>query len=397
MRMARRCGRLFPGLLLVVIAGSVPLGAQSPPRRVAREDLRLGGVNATKAAAFIDEPKLVVDYDGRIYALTPHDVRVFDRDGTVLMTLGRDGDGPGEFRNAFFMGFLADTLWVVDAHWRPARVTRFLRSSGKLLDTTPREERHDESDTTLIWRPVAFLEGDGVLAMADDPGYFLRRPTERTRIPIAVAGRNLEERHLLGAVPFPAGLFAPPFTFAFGPFPVSPIYAAAPDGSRVVTLTWDYERERGVTRVRAYDPHGGVRLDHVYVGRIHAVPRRVRDSLLAAAAQTLRPLAERNRKRGLPAPSDLEGAVKEGLPIPADFPAYQKVVVGVDGSIWLRSMRFLGDTLWQALDADGRPAFSVAMPSGVTVRQASLQQVWATAKGEYDAPLILRYRIEAKR
>jgi hypothetical protein len=394
-------GRVGYGPNLVAVAlttVAVRLSAQGPPHRVAREDLRLGGVNATEAAAFIDEPKLMVDYDGHIYALTTHDVRVFDTDGTALMTLGRDGNGPGEFRSAGFMGFLADTLWVIDTHWRPARISRFLRSTGKLLDTAPRDSLRDEGDPTVVWKAMALLQDGHVFAMGDDAGYMMTQPTERERIHLAVARGHLTHRTDLGSLLFPGGLFIPGHgSLAFGPFPDSPLYMVYADGSGVVTVTWGEHDPPGVNRVRVYDPRGKKQVDEVPVTRQRAVPGRVRDSLVADGVKFFTPVMKQHKAMGLPVSANLEDAVRKGLPIPAIFFEFQQVVAGIDGSLWLQAMRSFGDTLWEALDARGRPAFTVAMPSGFTLKQASLREVWGTAKGEYDGPRILRYHIEDER
>jgi hypothetical protein len=106
---------------------------------------------------------------------------------------------------------------------------------------------------------------------------------------------------------------------------------------------------------------------------------------------------KQHKAMGLPVSANLEDAVRKGLPIPAIFFEFQQVVAGIDGSLWLQAMRSFGDTLWEALDARGRPAFTVAMPSGFTLKQASLRDVWGTAKGEYDGPRILRYHLEDER
>lgn len=394
----KKCVHLAGALVLAAVLADMPVAAQNVPQRVAVEDLRLGGVNATEATAFIDEPKLMVDYDGHIYALTPHDVRVFDTDGRVLQVLGGDGDGPGEFRSAFSLGFLADTLWVIDGRWRPPRVTRFLRSTGKLLDTEPLVEVRDGKDTTRVWHPAYMLAGGRVLAMGEIPRYRERPTTQRDRVDLAIAGASLEKRKGVGSFVFPSGLNVPPVgSLASGAFPVSPLYSAFPDGSGVVTVRWGKGEGHAGAMLRMYDPTGDQKWKRVYVARTHPVTEAIRDSLIADGVAFFRPIVKQHRERGLPVPSDLKGAVEEGLLIPSDFPEFQEVVAGVDGSIWLHAMRFFGDGLWLALDAQGRPAFVVDLPPGVNLKQASLSEVWATGKGDYDAPLILRYRIEDER
>ncbi len=54
------------------------------------------------------------------------EVRVFGADGRHLVSMGRSGEGPGEFRSAWFLWVLpGDTLWVGD--YRPWRYNVFTR------------------------------------------------------------------------------------------------------------------------------------------------------------------------------------------------------------------------------------------------------------------------------
>jgi hypothetical protein len=67
--------------------------------------------------------------DGRIVVAehNPPAVLLFDRDGSRIRTLARDGDGPGELRNPGHLRFVApDTIWAWSAGYGP----------GWALDTT---------------------------------------------------------------------------------------------------------------------------------------------------------------------------------------------------------------------------------------------------------------------
>jgi hypothetical protein len=66
--------------------------------------------------------------------ITAQDVRIFGPDGRVSRQLGRDGEGPGEFRRLSTTLLQGDTLLIFDASVR--RVTRYL-TDGTLLDMEP--------------------------------------------------------------------------------------------------------------------------------------------------------------------------------------------------------------------------------------------------------------------
>ena len=55
--------------------------------------------------------------DGFVYSLHPRDavVRRWTADGTPAGTMGRPGQGPGEFTQPGRMGFFGDSLWVMDS------------------------------------------------------------------------------------------------------------------------------------------------------------------------------------------------------------------------------------------------------------------------------------------
>jgi hypothetical protein len=55
--------------------------------------------------------------DGRIALVNSgaHQLRFYDRHGRFLQQVGRNGSGPGEFRDAFYLWVLpCDTIWVGD-------------------------------------------------------------------------------------------------------------------------------------------------------------------------------------------------------------------------------------------------------------------------------------------
>ncbi len=74
---------------------------QKPSTIVLEEQWRLGTEDDDEIFGVITD--VISDDDGNLYMLDSqlNEVKVYDADGEYLRTIGREGEGPGEFRNAF--------------------------------------------------------------------------------------------------------------------------------------------------------------------------------------------------------------------------------------------------------------------------------------------------------
>lgn len=89
-----------PGALLVAAS---PAAAQDRPLTADfAEVYRAGGLSAPEWAQFVDPTHMGFDAAGNLYVLdgSAHRVVVIDPGGDLVMTVGRTGEGPGEFRTA---------------------------------------------------------------------------------------------------------------------------------------------------------------------------------------------------------------------------------------------------------------------------------------------------------
>lgn len=98
-----------------------------------------------------------------IYVAQPIEaiIRVFDEEGNLKATIGRDGEGPGEFRFPLDLGFVGDSLWVLDR--RLSRISWF--HQGQFVESSrfapSREIRPVTGTTYLSWGTVL---GGGALS-----------------------------------------------------------------------------------------------------------------------------------------------------------------------------------------------------------------------------------------
>ncbi len=97
------------------------------------EVVRIGAIEGAEPYLFENIRDIHLDSDGRIYILDDRarQVRIFDPSGNHVRTVGRQGEGPGEFQMPIGMTFDLDgNLWVVDV--MSSRFT-VLSSDGDLL------------------------------------------------------------------------------------------------------------------------------------------------------------------------------------------------------------------------------------------------------------------------
>jgi len=80
-----------------------------------KEDLRLGGDPEREASYFPQRPSLTVDAAENLYVTDRRNNRVqmFDKAGVFVRTIGRQGQGPGEYLSAGYVHIEADgNIWV---------------------------------------------------------------------------------------------------------------------------------------------------------------------------------------------------------------------------------------------------------------------------------------------
>ena len=98
-----------------------------------KEDLSLGGPDARGDCAFGRIGDFVVDDSGSIYVLDQQDshIKAFDKDGRFVRTIGRRGQGPGEFESPVTLSFNRTTNEL--AVCQHSRRMSFFKPDGTFL------------------------------------------------------------------------------------------------------------------------------------------------------------------------------------------------------------------------------------------------------------------------
>ena len=106
-------------------------------RFLSDHDLEIGERDGAPEYTFSRIADLAVAEDGRIVVSdgVAQELRVYDASGEFERTIGRQGEGPGEFATApMITGLAGDTIFVFDS--RSSRVTAFLLTGDLIAETT---------------------------------------------------------------------------------------------------------------------------------------------------------------------------------------------------------------------------------------------------------------------
>lgn len=332
---------------------------------------------------------VAVGPDGRIYvgeAEALH-VRVYSEDGLLLQVIGRPGEGPGEFGSLSIngLGFLSDTLWVSD--WRNRRISLFT-PDGIVAATFPAPSVSVAADppprTVVVSPSVPGPDGTWESSAA-----YSVNPLES----ISFSYPNLVFDRA-GAVIDTQGvrtIASPPMGLAVGE-----IYFDAEQALVSWPLTMNAYVER-TTVLREGDDSGDgsvfevVRTttsgDTLFHSRVRYTPIAVDDAFIdrvvaAASPRTL-------ETQGAAA---VEATLRSLLP--RYHPPVSAVVVGEDGSTWLRREDAGGDVRrWLLLAPDGGPLGHINLPRNVRIAWATVDAVITVEPDEFTVPWLVRYRI----
>lgn len=277
--------------------------------------------------------------DGSVAAIdrSSEEVRVFGPDGRHLVSMGRSGDGPGEFRSAWFLWVLpGDTLWVGD--YRPWRYNVFTRdgqfvravemtpvypnpsrAGGVLLDGTSINTR-----TTYIARSN-FTVPDTLLVEAHDADG--RLVSTLARVPNRVEGTTAKSE-------------AANLT-------LSPLFAASGFADAIGnTVAVGHGRD---PEVRLFDRE----LSLQRIVRWSEPSRRVTSADVSAWRDSY---VESRGGRGSEQWSAFDEArIDTDRPAADVFPAFTSMRLGTDGRLWIGPYRKPGQDprRWMAFEPDG--------------------------------------------
>ncbi|HUF49726.1 MAG TPA: hypothetical protein VMN60_02770 [Longimicrobiales bacterium] len=380
------------GLAVVLTAAACGMGGSDASstrelRRFALEqDLRIDGYEAD----LVPISWVGVSPRGTIALFQGQDntVRFFDDTGAFLGAVGRQGEGPGEFRRMVRAGWIADTLWVSDTQLRRVTlispdldVIRVVRNHD-VARPMPADDRFTayvqpspyalySDGGSMVWalRPV-----DPAQARGDDEPTLVLRLAEDGSIQGRVA-----------SIPAYAGLSVTVELgggFALGqiPFVPGPAWTVSPDGSRLGILTTDMAAAEPSYRVYVVDDGGDVVIDRSFTFVPEPIPAERIDSVIEARVSRMDAGA-----------GEMESKMRAAAP--SVFGEAERLVIGADDRVWVGMRRRADGTRWLVLSSTGDPVGDIVLPPRVLLSAADGEHVWCIERDEFDVGSVVRYRI----
>lgn len=381
--------------------GGADGGGEALPLWTHEPEVRIGAVD-DPAYAFGSIDGLQVDGDGNLYTLHPQEqtIRRWTADGRPAGTIGRGGEGPGEFTTPSRLGWRGDSLWVFDS--RNYRVSFFMPDGTFHGNLTPRVDlgaAGAAADGGYPARPSSLL-GDGSI-LAVTPGFSQDivegQLTRLAWVRMSVEGRVLDTLTLLPVGPATTlGVLQDGGgTFTRQPFGDAPVAALTENGSALLLL----ERSAASTaepaefRLTLLNLEGDTAYSRGYAYAPVPIPRERVDSAVQAISETLHGFIGERTATTLP---QWIGWVGEAMYAPPYHTPVERVLPGRDGTVWLSlHPPTPGEPEWLVLDDAGEPLAKVDAPDEMNVMAADRSALWGTEQDALGVEYIVRYGLRS--
>ena len=305
---------------------------------------------------------------------------VFDATGNFVTALGKEGDGPGEFRDISDITYCGgDSITVYDR--RTLRATVITLNGTFLHSFAPQSPVRYASwprDVTCNADGTRLVVGWGRTASRDaGPG------RQRPNVPILVLQADSTARAWTLEVPGTElqAWVDPDGNGWWGEAPFARHSSIVLGGSWIHVATGDSRQ------IEQYEPSGRlVRLVR-WTGLSNPVtPADARDFEIA-----LLDSIPENRRR-------LTESLFARVEYPETMPPYGVVIADDSGYVWVReyARQTVGDVNWMVFGPDGRELGTVAMPASFAVHEIGQDFALGVAKDESGVEHVLMYRLNRR-
>ncbi len=334
-------------------------------------DLRIGAVEGGGEDVFGRIRNVIPDGDGGVwvYDQQAYELRHFDAEGNHLQSVGRRGEGPGEFSgNACARRGADGEIWVeTETNWH-----RF-DAMGQLIGTFPTPSKM--ACAVRTWSPNGrYVSADG--------GFDWETRTRRSYLVV--------HEWADGAM-MPVDTFAPPDL----PEPETVTFVNASGRSQSTDFipfthaaSWRLENG-GLLWVWDGDRAYEIRLQSLRGDAIRRVSRRY--SPVRIEPDVRRQAIADFQRPGWRAVTDFDASR-----VPRVYPPFSSVRLAADGSVWVRRQTGEGETTWEVFAEDDRYLGAVEVPvtlKTISLRHIGSDHVWGILRDDLNVQYIVRARI----
>lgn len=339
---------------------------------------------------------VVVSPAGEIFVSRDTGVPVlrFSPHGAFQGTVGTAGRGPGEFQTALPIGLRSDSLWVYDPYQQRLSLFgpdgTFVRIVAGPEDLAPFGSR---------FRVHGLLEDGRVLGGFT---YQSGRIGSRGMLPIiAIHPDSRPEQSGLPPHDTITSVYShdvrTPMTFPNG---MSVITGAVPDQSSL----WALDPHGRQLVIVDQPPATGISPDTIILRRIsvstlETTTRRIPITPVMLRGEVKRAVIERIARAlssDMPDVShpQVVRSARESIPLPDQLPPVTALLVGADGSVWLRrEMLHPGPVRWDVLRSPDGAIQAVHIDERVSLDFVSSTHVWGIRRDSLDVPSLCRFRV----
>jgi hypothetical protein len=312
------------------------------------------------------------------------ELRFYDQEGQFLRAAGRAGEGPGEFRDAFYIWKASgDTLWVGD--YRPWRFNVFSPEGAFVRTVSPRPTYPNSPGVISVLEDGRSVLASRPTARRDGPGFELRYST----VVLHAADGQLQDT--LGTFPNgrwgtveddPNAMGLNPHFESFMRTDARRMTVALGQGSEPQVLVYDASEPWRLERIiRWADEDRTISREDIEEAN-RALMDRYADMDPGMRARLVDPL------------------VSDRRPVADLFPALADVRVGDDGSIWVQEYRRPSDEAgyrWMVFDREGGFRCRVSMPEFRGVLEVSDDYVLVLYRDALDVEQVWQLSLDAPR
>lgn len=297
------------------------------------------------------------------------ELRRFDASGRLLWTFGGPGEGPGQFGQLTFLALdAAGRSWLWDR--RLLRIT--VVDSGGESDETIRAPGGTAPVIYGKLRNGSYLAAFPTPLPPPRPGTLLA-----DTIRLALLDSSLQDPRPVTALPGPLWLWTGQYQLPV-PLTANPLKAVV--GASVLTASG------AVPQVSVHDSSGALK------ARYH----------LPSKAMEVSPGELRHRVESWVAEGIYPGTLAvwrewfERMPLPAEPPAFDRLVTGHDGSIWVRRYQLDPEALstWEILDPDGPQRITLATDGSLEIMDVRDDVVAVVVRDSLDVESVALYRLQ---